>query len=123
MGEDYDGQIGHRYFDIEAYPTELICQLECGAIMNEGDMTPKYEGLLKDQQLAIGVADVQDLNVESPYNLIERINEWVGSWLSPEQTLITSSCGMNHLPREVAFGKLAAMVGAQDILPGVLASA
>ena len=42
-------------------------------------MTPKYEGLLKDQQLAIGVADVQDLNVESPYTLVERINDWGGS--------------------------------------------
>jgi 5-methyltetrahydropteroyltriglutamate--homocysteine methyltransferase len=121
VGEDYDGQIGHRYFDVEPYPTEQICSLECDAIMNEGDMTPKYEGLLRNQQLAVGVADVQDLNVEAPDTLVERINEWGGSWLSPEQTLITSSCGMNHLPRPVAFGKLAAMAGARDILRGVLA--
>jgi 5-methyltetrahydropteroyltriglutamate--homocysteine methyltransferase len=85
-------------------------QLECDDIMNEGDMSPKYEGLLRNQQLAIGVADVLDLNVEPPYTLVERINEWVGSWLPPEQTLITSSCGMNHLSQKVAFGKLAAMV-------------
>src|SRR5215210_5585185 len=123
VGEDYDGQIGHRYFDIEPYPTELICQLEVDAIMNEGDMTPRYEGLLRNQQLAVGVADVQDLNVETPDTLVERINDWGGSWLAPEQTLITSSCGMNHLPREVAFGKLAAMAGARDILRGVLAPA
>ena len=123
MGEDYDGQIGHRYFDIEPYPTEQICQLDCDAIMNEGDMTPRYEGLLRNQQLAVGVADVQDLSVESPDALVERMNEWRGSWLAPEQTLITSSCGMNHLPRKVAFGKLAAMAGARDILRGVLAPA
>jgi hypothetical protein len=30
---------------------------------------------------------------------------------------------MNHLSREVAFGKLAAMAGARDILRGVLAPA
>ena len=90
-------------------------QLECDAITNEG--------LLRNQQLAIGVADVQDLNVESLYTLVERINEWAGSWLPPEQTPITSSCGMNHLSREVAFGKLAAMAGARDILRGVLTSA
>src|SRR3712207_9367754 len=29
VGEDYDGQTGHRYFDIEPYPTEQICNLEC----------------------------------------------------------------------------------------------
>lgn len=86
-------------------------------------MTPEYEGHLRNQQLAIGVADVQDLNVESPDTLVERINEWAGSWLPPEQTLITSSCGMNHLPREIAFGKLSAMAGARDILRGVLAPA
>ena len=59
----------------------------------------------------------------SPETLVERINEWGGSWLSPEQTLITSSCGMNHLPREITFGKLAAMASASDILRGVLAPA
>ncbi|MDQ3811452.1 MAG: hypothetical protein M3336_14295 [Chloroflexota bacterium] len=38
------------------------------------------------------------------------------SWLPPEQTLITSSCGMNHLPRHIAFGKLKAMAEAKRIL-------
>jgi 5-methyltetrahydropteroyltriglutamate--homocysteine methyltransferase len=119
VGEDYDGQIGHRYFDIEPYPTELICQLEVDAIMNEGDMTPEYEGQLRDQQLAVGVANVQDLNVETPEQLAKQMHEWgVGGWLPEEQTLITSSCGMNHLSREVAFGKLKAMAKARDILRG-----
>jgi len=116
VGAHYDGQIGHRYFDIEEYPTELICRLECDAIMNEGDMTPRYEGQLRNQQLAVGVADVQDMNVESPETLTERIGEWGGSWLPEEQTLITSSCGMNHLPRHIALGKLMAMSGAREIL-------
>jgi 5-methyltetrahydropteroyltriglutamate--homocysteine methyltransferase len=85
--------------------------------MNEGDMTPVYEGHLKNQQLAIGVADVQDLNVETPETLVERMREWgMGGWLPEEQTLITSSCGMNHLTRDVANGKLAAMAGARDLL-------
>lgn len=117
VGEAYDGQIGHRYFDIEPYPTELICDIECDAIMNEGDMTPVYEGHLKNQQLAIGVADVQDLNVETPETLVERMRDWgMGGWLPEEQTLITSSCGMNHLTRDVANGKLAAMAGARNLL-------
>ena len=36
-------------------------------------------------------------------------------WLTHEQTLITSSCGMNHLRRGIAFGKLKAMTGAKQI--------
>ena len=116
VGAHYDGQIGHRYFAVEAYPADLVCQLDCDAIMNEGDMTEEYRGHLKDQQLAVGVADVQDLNVETPETLVERIGEWGGSWLEPERTLITSSCGMNHLPWHIAVGKLEAMAKASAVL-------
>ena len=30
-------------------------------------------------------------------------------WLAPEQTIITSYCGFNHLPRHIALGKMRAM--------------
>jgi len=114
VGADYDGQIGHRYFDTGRYPAELICKINCDALLIEGDLTPRYEGILGNKQLAVGACDVQALNVESPETIAERISQY--SWLSPEQTLITSSCGMNHLPRHIAFGKLQAMVGAKRIL-------
>ena len=39
-------------------------------------------------------------------------------WLAPEQTITTSSCGFNHLPRRTAFGKLQAMAEAKRILGG-----
>ena len=81
-----------------------------------GRHDPRVQGTPKNQQLAIGVADVQDLNVESPETLVDRVNEWSGSWLEPERTLITSSCGMNHLPRNIANGKLGAMAKARMIL-------
>ena len=38
--------------------------------------------------------------------------------MAPEQTIITSSCGFNHLPRQVAYGKLRAMTEAKRILGG-----
>ncbi len=116
VGADYDGQIGHRYFDTGRYPAQLICGINCDVLLIEGDLTPKYEGLLGNKQLAVGAADVQDLNVESPETIAERISEY--GWLAPEQTLITSSCGMNHLPRHIAFGKLQAMSRAKHILGG-----
>ena len=40
------------------------------------------------------------------------------AWLAPEQTIVTSSCGLNHLPRQVAFGKLKAMTEAKRVLGG-----
>jgi 5-methyltetrahydropteroyltriglutamate--homocysteine methyltransferase len=116
VGADYDGQIGHRYFDFGQYPADLICKIDCDALMIEGDMTPRYEGLLGNQQLAIGAADVQDMNVEKPETLVERLTAY--RWLPRERTLITSSCGMNHLPRDIAFGKLKAMANAKKLLTG-----
>jgi 5-methyltetrahydropteroyltriglutamate--homocysteine methyltransferase len=114
VGRDYDGQIGHRYFDTGRYPAELICKIHCDALLIEHDYTDKYEGLLGNKQLAVGAADVQDFNIESGEKIAERIQKY--SWLSPEQTLITSSCGLNHLPRHIAFGKLVAMREAQELL-------
>ena len=46
-----------------------------------------------------------------------------GTLAAARAALITSSCGMNHLPREVNSGKLAAMAEARDILRGVLVPA
>jgi 5-methyltetrahydropteroyltriglutamate--homocysteine methyltransferase len=116
VGAEYDGQIGHRYFDTGRYPAELICRINCDALLIEHDQTPKYEGLLGNKYLAVGAVDVQDFNVESAETIGERIKKY--SWLSPGQTLITSSCGMNHLPRHIAFGKLKAMAAAKKLLGG-----
>jgi 5-methyltetrahydropteroyltriglutamate--homocysteine methyltransferase len=113
VGEDYDGQVGHRYFT-GRYPAALITDIAYDALLVEHDMVDAYQGLLGDKRLAVGAVDVQDLRVETPETVAERIR--AHSWLAPEQTLITSTCGMNHLPREVAFGKLAAMTQAREIL-------
>jgi 5-methyltetrahydropteroyltriglutamate--homocysteine methyltransferase len=116
VGPDYDGQIGHRYFDIGRYKADLVCRIECDAYLIEHDMTPHYQGVLGNQQLGVGAVDVQDPNVESGEQVADRIR--AHRWLPPEQTIITSSCGFNHLPRQTAFGKLRAMTEAKGILSG-----
>jgi 5-methyltetrahydropteroyltriglutamate--homocysteine methyltransferase len=60
--------------------------------------------------------DVQDPKVESGETVAERIR--VHKWLAPEQTIVTSSCGFNHLPRRTSYGKLRAMAEAKVILRG-----
>lgn len=122
VSADYDGQIGHRYFDFGNYPADVIVGIDCDALMTEYDFTGRYEGLLRNQQMAIGAADVINPQVEPPEVIIERIE--AQKWLSPEQTLITSSCGLNHMPREVAYGKLKAMADAErQLRSGVAAPA
>ena len=114
VGPDYDGQIGHRYFDTGRYKADLICHIDCDAFLIEHDMTPHYEGLLGNKQLGVGAVDVQAPNVESGELVADRIK--AHRWLPAEQTLITSSCGFNHLPRHIALGKLRAMSEAKAIL-------
>jgi 5-methyltetrahydropteroyltriglutamate--homocysteine methyltransferase len=114
VGADYDGQIGHRYFDTGRYPAELICKINCDALLIEHDLTPAYEGLLGNKQVFIGAADVQNMNIETPETIVRRIKKH--GWLPPEQTLITTSCGLNHLPRPIAFGKLKAIGEAKRML-------
>ncbi len=116
VGPDYDGQIGHRYFDVGRYKADLICRIDCDAYLIEHDMTDQYEGLLGDKQLGVGAVDVQAPNVETGEQIADRIK--AHKWLTPEQTLVTSSCGLNHLPRHIALGKLRAMTEAKAILLG-----
>jgi 5-methyltetrahydropteroyltriglutamate--homocysteine methyltransferase len=116
VGKEYDAQIGHRYFDVGRYKAELVCTIACSSYLIEHDMTSHYHGLLRNQQLGVGAVDVQDPKVESGETVAARIRAY--SWLAPEQTIITSSCGFNHLPRITAFGKLKAMTEAKRILGG-----
>jgi 5-methyltetrahydropteroyltriglutamate--homocysteine methyltransferase len=116
VGKEYDGQIGHRYFDHGRYKADKICGIECSSFLIEHDMTHHYEGLLGNKQLGVGAVDVQDPKVESGELVAERIQKY--GWLAPEQTIVTSSCGLNHLPQRTAFGKLQAMTKAKRLLGG-----
>jgi 5-methyltetrahydropteroyltriglutamate--homocysteine methyltransferase len=116
VGPDYDGQIGHRYFDVGRYKADLVCRIECDAYLIEHDMTDHFDGLLGDQQLGVGAVDVQAPNIETAAQIAERIR--AHPWLAPDQTIITSSCGFNHLARHIALGKMRAMAEAKSILGG-----
>ncbi len=116
VSEDFDAgdQVGHRYFDFGEYPADLITKIDCDALMVEFDFANAYRDVLNNQQLSVGAVDVQNKQVESPEQIVERIDAL--KWLQPEQTLITSSCGLNHLSREIAFGKLKVMTDAKQML-------
>jgi 5-methyltetrahydropteroyltriglutamate--homocysteine methyltransferase len=116
VGKEYDAQIGHRYFDTGRYKADKVCHIECSSYLIEYDMARHYEGLLGNRQLGVGAVDVQDPRVETGETVASRIQAC--RWLAPEQTIVTSSCGFNHLPRKTAMGKLRAMTEAKRILGG-----
>jgi 5-methyltetrahydropteroyltriglutamate--homocysteine methyltransferase len=116
VGKEYDAQIGHRYFDVGRYKADKICKIECSSYLVEHDMAQNYDGLLGNKQLGVGAVDVQDPKIETGEIVADRIRAL--RWLEPEQTIVTSSCGFNHLPRRTAMGKLMAMTNAKRILGG-----
>jgi 5-methyltetrahydropteroyltriglutamate--homocysteine methyltransferase len=76
---------------------------------------PKLDlGVLKDlsgKKIMLGVLDLGDFTVETPQVVAERIR--AGLKFVPAERLVPApDCGMKYLPREVAFGKLKAMVDA-----------
>ncbi len=84
VGPDYDGQIGHRYFDTGRYKADIISAIECDAFLIEHDMTDHYEEVLGNKQLGVGAVDVQDPNIETGRQVADRIK--AHTWLVPEQT-------------------------------------
>ena len=60
-------------------------------------------------ELGAGVIDVKDNSVETPDIVAERIRKTL-NFLSPEKLYVLPDCGLFHVPRDVAFGKLRAMV-------------
>ena len=63
----------------------------------------------------LGVLDLSDLHVEAAAKVAERIRAGL-KYVSPENLIPAPDCGMKYLPREVAFGKLRAMVEGAGIV-------
>jgi 5-methyltetrahydropteroyltriglutamate--homocysteine methyltransferase len=70
---------------------------------------------LDGKQVLVGCLDLNDLAVETPEVVAGRIRRAL-EHVKPEQVLLAPDCGMKYLPREVAQGKLAAMVEAAQQL-------
>ena len=66
---------------------------------------------LGDKQVLVGCLDLSDMNVETPEVVAGRIRKAL-KHIKPEQVILAPDCGMKYLPREVAQGKLRAMVEA-----------
>jgi 5-methyltetrahydropteroyltriglutamate--homocysteine methyltransferase len=80
---------------------------------------PKIDlGVLKDlapKNVMLGVLDLSDLKVEKPETIAARIRKGL-EHVAPERLVPAPDCGMKYLPREVAFGKLKAMVSGASIV-------
>jgi 5-methyltetrahydropteroyltriglutamate--homocysteine methyltransferase len=70
---------------------------------------------LPGKKIMVGVLNLDDLTVETPQKVLERAERAL-KHLKPEDMILAPDCGMKYLPREVAFGKMKAMVEAARLL-------
>jgi 5-methyltetrahydropteroyltriglutamate--homocysteine methyltransferase len=71
------------------------------------DMAPK--------KIMLGVLNLGDLNVETPETVAARMRKGL-EYMIPDRLVPAPDCGMKYLPRDVAFGKLKAMVDGAAIV-------
>ena len=76
---------------------------------------------LPGKQIILGVIDLSDKNVETPEVVAARIRRAL-PYVPAERITVAPDCGMKYLPRDVAFGKLQAMVEGAKIVRGELES-
>ncbi len=74
---------------------------------------------LASKTIILGVLDLSDMKIEAPEVVAERIRRALPH-VSAERLVIAPDCGLKYLPRDVAFGKMAAMVAGAAIVRGEL---
>jgi 5-methyltetrahydropteroyltriglutamate--homocysteine methyltransferase len=67
--------------------------------------------MLPGKTILLGCLDLNDAAIETPEAIVARVERAL-PYVPAERIVLAPDCGMKYLPREVAFGKLAAMVEA-----------
>ena len=70
---------------------------------------------LKNKKIMIGCIDLNDMTIETPEIVVARIKRAL-PYVPKEHVILAPDCGMKYLPRDVAFGKMKAMVEGAKIL-------
>jgi len=70
---------------------------------------------LPGKKIMVGCIDLSDMTVEAPQKVVERLRKALAH-VKPENVIVAPDCGMKYLPREVAYGKMKAMVEGARLL-------
>ncbi len=70
---------------------------------------------LPSKTIILGVLDLSDPKIETPGTVADRIQKAL-KYVAPERLQLAPDCGMKYLPRDVAFGKLQAMVRGVELV-------
>jgi len=81
----------------------------------EPNLDPAILKKLPNKQVLFGVINLGDQTIESPELIAERLRGALRH-ISPDRLIAAPDCGMKYLPRDIAFGKLQAMVAGAEIV-------
>ena len=70
---------------------------------------------LPSKSIILGVIDLSDKAIETPETVAGRIRKALPH-VAAERIIVAPDCGLKYLPREVAFGKMRAMVEGARIM-------
>jgi 5-methyltetrahydropteroyltriglutamate--homocysteine methyltransferase len=70
---------------------------------------------LPSKTIILGVLDLSDMTIETPATVAARIRRALPH-VPAERIVVAPDCGLKYLPREVAFGKMKAMVDGAKIV-------
>jgi 5-methyltetrahydropteroyltriglutamate--homocysteine methyltransferase len=83
----------------------------------QSNLDTKILERLPGKRIILGVIDLDSLDVESPETVAERLRRALPYKRADELTA-APDCGMKYLPRDVAYGKLEAMVAGAAMVRG-----
>jgi len=76
---------------------------------------------LPGKTIILGVLDLSTHEVETPETVAARIRR-AFPFVSPDRMMVAPDCGLKYLPRDVAFGKMKAMVDGARLVRSELAA-
>jgi 5-methyltetrahydropteroyltriglutamate--homocysteine methyltransferase len=104
---------GDRYAFLGELREAMVQQVSIEAAQPSLDLA--VLGELPNKTIILGVLNLGEMQVETPEVVAERIRAALRH-VPPERLIVAPDCGMKYLPREVAVGKLRAMVDGTRIV-------
>jgi 5-methyltetrahydropteroyltriglutamate--homocysteine methyltransferase len=100
---------GGRYEFLEELADSAVQQISIEAAQPRLELAPLRTLAAAGKTVVLGTLDLGDPTVETPDTVAARIRAAL-EYVPAEQLMVAPDCGMKYLPREVASGKLRAMV-------------
>jgi 5-methyltetrahydropteroyltriglutamate--homocysteine methyltransferase len=106
-----------RYGVFEHLAASRATQVSIESAQSNLDLAALAE--LGDKTIVLGVIDLADRAIESAEVVAARIRRAL-EHVPAERLVLSPDCGMKYMPREIAFGKLAALAAGARIVRGEL---